>query len=496
MVHKIYVHELQCYKAASEEARSGKLVSPNRCFDLQKLPTRGLREEMGKYILHRGEVLSLSSIRGEFWPYNVLCKFLAEKYPVLNSFGDEPLEVMTKRLKAWLLNNGYNLTKKKTSRQYDKPKIENSEVICYMQRIYQYLTPETDVPEAQKDIWILDKLGFPVKNHPIQPVRSINFTSIVQKRVRDQVKAACLLNLTYLAVLTVGQQLRAVKRFSFYLAEEHPQIDSLTEIDREILEAYLIYLNTEVEGKKSFSSELKSLKSLLDTIGKMEECKVLCNLFLPDDISKSGNMPQYKSYSDQELVRLNAAIVTMDEQVARALILHEMLGNRISETLTLEQDCLVKIYGHWHVKAYQYKTYKPIYKPANEDVISLIQKSIQYTNEKYGKQKYVFVYDQDSAEPMRYEKIKYSIMTMVREKQLCDDEGELFGVGTHMFRHSYGRKLAEMNVDDQTIAKLLGHANTSCVKYYRKYGDQALASATREARKTMDEILDAFIEEW
>ena len=117
MVHKIYVHELQCYKAASEEARSGKLVSPNRCFDLQKLPTRGLREEVGKYIRHRGEVLSLSSIRSEFWPYNVLCKFLAEKYPALNSFSDESLERMTKRLKAWLLNNGYRILERKNTCQ-------------------------------------------------------------------------------------------------------------------------------------------------------------------------------------------------------------------------------------------------------------------------------------------------------------------------------------------------------------------------------------------
>ena len=129
-------------------------------------------------------------------------------------------------------------------------------------------------------------------------------------------------------------------------------------------------------------------------------------------------------------------------------------------------------------------------------MIKLIKRSIEYTNERYGKQKYVFVYDKDPVQPMRYGKIQYQVMAMVQKEQLRDDEGYLFGVGTHTFRHSYGRKLTEMNVDDQTIAKLLGHANTSSVKYYRKYGNQALADATRDVRKNMDDILGAFVEEW
>ena len=251
-----------------------------------------------------------------------------------------------------------------------------------------------------------------------------------------------------------------------------------------------------MKDKKSFTSELGALKRLFIIVGRIEECKVLCNLFLPDDMPRGSVLPRYKSYSDQELMRLNAAIVKMDEQVARALILHQMLGTRISEILTLEQDCLIKVNKYWHVKVYQHKTFKLTYKPANEDIIKLIKKSIEFTNERFGKQKYVFVYDKDPTQPMRYGKIQYRVMAMVQKRQLRDDEGDLFGVGTHTFRHSYGRKLTEMNVDDQTIAKLLGHANTSSVKYYRKYGNQALADATRDVRKSMDDILGAFVEEW
>ncbi len=38
----------------------------------------------------------------------------------------------------------------------------------------------------------------------------------------------------------------------------------------------------------------------------------------------------------------NAHIARMDEQIARCLVIHQMLGTRISDTLTLRRDCLLQ----------------------------------------------------------------------------------------------------------------------------------------------------------
>ena len=48
---------------------------------------------------------------------------------------------------------------------------------------------------------------------------------------------------------------------------------------------------------------------------------------------------------------------------------------------------------------------------------------------------------------------------MIYENDLRDDQGELFGFGSHLFRHTYGVKLTELHVDDWTISKLIGHKN-------------------------------------
>lgn len=87
-------------------------------------------------------------------------------------------------------------------------------------------------------------------------------------------------------------------------------------------------------------------------------------------------------------------------------------------------------------------------------------------------------------------------MIIIREKDLRDYNGDLFGVRTHLFWHSYGRKLTEMHMADKIIAALLGHANASSVEYYRRMSNDVLAMETKEMRQSMDEILRKIIKGW
>lgn len=92
--------------------------------------------------------------------------------------------------------------------------------------------------------------------------------------------------------------------------------------------------------------------------------------------------------------------------------------------------------------------------------------------------------------------IKSKVMSMIQEKQLKDDNGRLFGFGTHMFRHYYGVKLTEMHLDDWTIARLLGHKRVSSVKHYRKMSNQQMADETREVRQMMSDIIYKSLAGW
>lgn len=200
---------------------------------------------------------------------------------------------------------------------------------------------------------------------------------------------------------------------------------------------------------------------------------------------------------DTELIRLNKAIVEMDVQIARALTLHQLLGTRISETLSLKQNAVrLGETGRWLIRIDQVKSRRSYEKVINGDVKALFDKACSCTNEKFGKQEYVFVNEKNPVDAMQYGRIQYQIMAMITKNNLTDDNGEKFGVGTHIFRHCYGKKLTEMHVDDVTIAKLLGHSNTSNVKYYRQIGDEMLSRETKQMRDAMDDVLRNIIGDW
>ena len=139
------------------------------------------------------------------------------------------------------------------------------------------------------------------------------------------------------------------------------------------------------------------------------------------------------------------------------------------------------------------KRYK---KPISKELAKLLQSSIEYTQEKFGDTEYIFVNEKEPDRPMQYMAIKTKVMSMIQEKQLKDDHGELFGFGTHMFRHYYGVKLTEMHLDDWTIARLLGHKRLNNVQHYRKMSNQRMADETREVRQRMSDIIYMSLARW
>ena len=363
-----------------------------------------------------------------------------------------------------------------------------------MERVLKHLKPEQDIPEQEKDIWQLDRLDIPYRNNLIKNSQSVNFTRIFQEGIREELKRGIYLNLQGEAIACVQKEMTAMRRLSRYLKEQQPHIQSCAEIDRKLIEEYLVYLKTEDIGTKHLHADLNRLRAILESIGRVCGYSNLNGLFLNRDIPPTRKA-EFKTYSDSELKRLNAAIVRMDEQTARLMIIHQMLGTRISDTLTLETDCLYEKGGDTIIRIRQMKT-NTYEKPVSTDLAALIRKAIQHTRERYGDTKYIFVDDKNPERPMQYGTIQSRIIRMIHEQDIRDDNGNLFGFGSHIYRHYYGVKLIEMHLDDWTIAKLLGHSSLRNVKYYRKMSNQILADDTRKARNRLSEIILENLDGW
>ena len=49
------------------------------------------------------------------------------------------------------------------------------------------------------------------------------------------------------------------------------------------------------------------------------------------------------------------------------------------------------------------------------------------------------------------------MLKYLMKNDIRDDNGNYFEFRTHRFRHTFGVKLTEMKLDDDSIARLLGH---------------------------------------
>ena len=466
----------------------------NGKFDLTLLPTQELKEEFRGYIMYRCKNGTFRALIQDRTAYNHIAKFLNSRINRrIKSLGDRNPEKWISLLKGWMLEQGITIVKEKKS-VYGTVSYGEAVTILYFRNVLKFLEPEDLRDEIEKDVWELKNLDIKIRSNPIYNVKTLDFRKIYQPDIREECKKAVYMNLQYEAIGTVQGELTIMRIFSEYLQKEYSKIKSCSEIDREVLEEFLIHLSTKDTSHSANSSYVISLRRQLETIGKIYSYERLEHLFINTDIPPEVNA-EFRVYSDDEMKRLNAEITQMDVQIARCLLIHQMLGTRISDTLTLRPDCLTRENGQDMIEIYQVKT-KRYKKPISKELAKLLQSSIEYTQEKFGDTEYIFVNEKEPDRPMQYMAIKTKVMSMIQEKQLKDDHGELFGFGTHMFRHYYGVKLTEMHLDDWTIARLLGHKRLNNVQHYRKMSNQRMADETREVRQRMSDIIYMSLARW
>ncbi len=249
---------------------------------------------------------------------------MKEKYPLLNSFWAIPEEVLVKKFKAWLINQGYQITRRHYMKSMGRNLQEEAGTVKYLRLVIHFLEPEDKRPEWEKDIWNLENLGFEVRQNPIQMVKTISFTGIGQETIREEVKRASYIRIKYLSVGSLQGEIRAVRHFSEFLKERYPEVKSLGSVERLHIEEYLTHINLERGQERNLETEMANLKDMLRQVGKVLDKPKLGKLFIKRDMPKAPEVT-FKTYSDEAIRRLNEYIVNMEEQTARALILHQML---------------------------------------------------------------------------------------------------------------------------------------------------------------------------
>ena len=232
----------------------------NGKFDLTLLPTQELKEEFRGYIMYRCKNGTFRALIQDRTAYNHIAKFLNSRINRrIKSLGDRNPEKWISLLKGWMLEQGITIVKEKKS-VYGTVSYGEAVTILYFRNVLKFLGPEDLRDEIEKDVWELKNLDIKIRSNPIYNVKTLDFRKIYQPDIREECKKAVYMNLQYEAIGTVQGELTIMRIFSEYLQKEYSKIKSCSEIDREVLEEFLIHLSTKDTSHSANSSYVISLQ--------------------------------------------------------------------------------------------------------------------------------------------------------------------------------------------------------------------------------------------
>ena len=485
----ILLKDLECYKAASERLRDA--CNGNLAFETDIIRSGLLRDEFEAFILYKFSRLSLPTVRSMVYPTNVLIRFVGsqreKKSFVL--YGRSDTE---RKYKAYLYENGYPITRQR-KRKYrsESVSIVKSEYVAIFDDFYDWLEEINDNrTEKDKDVWDVRKLGVNVRQNPVNPRYRLDYRQIPMC-FRDEVKNAIYLQATIRSMQTLQGEVRAANEFFGFIGSYYPEISDCSEINRERYEEYLIWRKTQSGASSEvIKREISDLKTLFSFISMLYGKKNLTELsFMQDRVRVKDKLPAV--YSKAEMRRFNEALGDLEKQMVRALFIHEMVGTRISDTLTLRMDCLSEDGAYIFIK--QNKTHKAYKRHISGKTKALIEKSIEYTRTLGIDTEYVF--SNEDGTPWTYSKINYHMTAMIAEKDLRMDDGSKFVFLSHQFRRSLATDMTEKGFTDRYIAHELGHSNTQTVSKYRRVRNAEIKRQTAKLRDYFNNIYQSNLKE-
>ncbi len=487
---KLYFRDLPCYQNLSDKDKKSKLYLPNMGFDLNRLPNTALMDEFAPIIFDRAKKLSFTSIRTELTDFHNLADFLSETHPDIKSLADIPANDLENEIKKYLFKHGKAPAVTKKTNRSDKTYLSKPSVILYMRKVYEIISPSLPKEFTKEaDIWELEKLPFSPRASPVSSTRTISFFKIKQNKMKKEVKEAAFYRMRRKALGTVEADITACEMLSKFLYDYYPNMESFAGFTRDHLEAYLEYLYLTDSRKNDYRSELHHLKSMLSLISRLFDYENLDGIFLQSDFSKRTTKV-YKAYSDSELKRIHEAYKYLHPQTARALMLHELLGTRISDTLSIKKEDINR--ETLTITIHQQKTGNSFKKSITPLILDLIDASIRYSKQKYGDTPYIFVSEYHHDEAMKYGALYNRLSSWIKACDIRDDHGRLIHPKTHIFRCTYGKKLCDLDMDDATIAALLGHKGLSSVSAYRKMSSKKLAEKTKSVIDIRNDKIQKF----
>jgi integrase len=424
--------------------------------------------------------------------------FLNEKYPHLQSLLDINIDKIERQWIWWLNSVGEKTTKVKDDLKYGKIEMKTT-LANHLRVLYDELLRFTDSREEwEKDLWdvrVLHKI-WEIAYNKSKSQYYLDFSTIKNNVLRDEFKQylkSRLLRNT-IAWGTAQNYLSTVSKFLNFIVQVEPSWNHLKGLTRHHIENFIVSSRSSTSKKNRIRVEFINtfLKDIQRKDSNLAPETPVSKLFLPEDYSKQEKktVEEIDYIPDYVLEQLFENINDLHKDVQPIVWIAYKSGLRISDTLGLTQDCLMKLNGKYSLVTDIEKTYVKGHRiPIDEELANLIavliDQSIKLSNNENNPNKYIFVRysGKRKGSPFLSAWAQKTLNEFAITKNITDESGGVFHFKNHQFRHTYAVKMLNGGADILTVQELLAHASPEMTMRYARLLDDTKRKAFEEVVK-------------
>ncbi len=468
------------------------------------LPNQFIDNEVRGFIQHLVVDKSLSAgyIKGFFNSWDkTFAGFVNDKHPEMISIVYYDYQKLLTEYIIWLSDNNYQTYAKRQLSQLTKDMdwlvFNTKSMHLYaFTMFYRYIEavayPDTR-DERTKDIWDVRNLGIPFNTLASRPRYTVNYSAISQNWLKQQCKDFNFYRIQNREMSTVLDDMKAFNLFSAFLRDKHPEIKSLTELNRAIAEEYIAYIRAKGFVASTFNRRISAIKTFL-TLGNLMDMDnfPVKPIFLNSDFAKVVHKLPVP-FSDNELKQLNDHISDMPVIYGRVFFVLENCGMRMSDlccsTITVNgQDCLKEYGEDKYVFTYAMpKVHRSNSIPVTALVAEVIRSAIEDSKEKYGDD-CVYIFAKSKDMPIGEEDFVMNMNKVSKRNDIIGDDGKILRIKGHTFRRTKATEYANMGISMEVIRMMLGQRKIGVLKHYITIHSTTMIDALRVITEA-DEVL-------
>lgn len=353
--------------------------------------------------------------------------------------------------------------------------------------------------EFDKDVWDTKKIvGAKHASHRVEST-SINFTQIPMP-FRPVLKKYAKVMLVNLSVSQVGREVLILRRFINFLQGKHPEWPDLTDLSRQDMEDYFVWLRNFSNGKveRHYIQQLIYLRKFLEYIQNAAypeaPSRLISGLMFSEDIPyrNVATEENIKYIPEEVLFQMEEHLMDLDRpHYIPVIILLRATGWRVSDILNLRYNkCLENKADGWYICGDITKTKVLNHRvPITEEIASVVRLAIEQVKEnstpENNPERFLFVNYRGKRMGIPYmpAKISGSLNRLAIEKQIKDSNGAVFHFRNHAFRHTKAVELINNGMSLVLVQKWLAHESPNMTQIYAKLLDSTMRKSWEEVAR-------------